>query len=185
MIPQPGVVDEKSRDSYVPLDDPGSSDDECTNTIQDEQETSLDNVIKLHKEVSSDIEFWLRSGNPNFVKCYSKYLQTYKKIVTKARGQAPINSLSSAYVSFGRNTNCKMLPILHNANKRIRVQPTAISRRRSGIKSSLAQPSGRKTTLKKDDNSLMPPRKRKKEPNRKRNLSLNIKINKPNAGHTR
>ena len=91
----------------------------------------------------------MRNGNPNFIKCYSKYLETYKKIVNKARGQAPINSLSSAYVAFGRNRNCKILPILHNANKRIRVQPTTISRRRSGIKSSLAQPFGPKPTLKK------------------------------------
>ena len=179
-ITEPVVVNEIPK--YVPLnDEPENVDDEHT----DKPETSLEDVIKLHKEVSSDIEFWLRSGNPNFIKCYSKYLETYKKIVNKARGQSPINSLSSGYVSFGRNTNCKMLPILHNANKRIRVQPTAISRRRSGIKSSLAQPAGRKPTLRKKDQCTMPARKRKKEPNRKRNLSLNINLNKPNAGHTR
>lgn len=179
-ITEPVVVNEIPK--YVPLnDEPENVDDEHT----DKPETSLEDVIKLHKEVSSDIEFWLRSGSPNFIKCYSKYLETYKKIVNKARGQSPINSLSSGYVSFGRNTNCKMLPILHNANKRIRVQPTAISRRRSGIKSSLAQPAGRKPTLRKKDQCTMPDRKRKKEPNRKRNLSLNINLNKPNAGHTR
>ena len=55
----------------------------------------------------------------------------------------------------------------------------------SGIKSSLAQPSGPKPTLKKKNQCMMPARKRKKEPNRKRNLSFNININKPNAGHTR
>jgi hypothetical protein len=78
-----------------------------------------------------------------------------------------------------------MLPVLHNANKRIRVQPTAISRCRSSIKSSLAQPSGHKPKLTKDEKCTMPSGKRKKEPNRKRNLSLNINLNKPNAGHTR
>ena len=185
-ITQPEVVDEKATSIPLPANDERSSTEhECPNEVHDEQETSLEDIIKFHKEVSSDIEYWLRSGNQNFIKCYSKYLQTYKKIVNKARGQAPINSLSTAYVSFGRNTNCKMLPVLHNANKRIRVQPTAISRRRSGIKSSLAQPSGPKPKLAKDDKCTMPARKRKKEPNRKRNLSLNINLNKPNAGHTR
>ena len=175
-----------NKNPNIPLNDKlDNNENDYTNPTSEQQETSLDDVIKLHKEVSSDIEFWLRNGNPNFTKCYSKYLETYKKIVNKARGQAPINSLSSAYVAFGRNTNCKMLPILHNANKRIRVQPTTISRRRSGIKSSLAQPSGPKPTLKKKDQCTMPARKRKKEPNRKRNLSFNININKPNAGHTR
>jgi hypothetical protein len=65
------------------------------------------------------------------------------------------------------------------------LEPTAISRRRSGIKSSLAQPAGRKPTLRKIDQCTMPDRKGKKEPNRKRNLSLNINLNKPNVGHTR
>lgn len=116
-ITEPVVVDECP--NYIPLNDkPNNSEDECVNATCDET-MNLEDVVKLHKEVSSDIECWLRSGNPNFLKCYSKYLETYKKIVTKARGQAPINSLSSAYISFGKNTNSKLLPILHNANKRI------------------------------------------------------------------
>ncbi|CAB3978616.1 Hypothetical predicted protein [Paramuricea clavata] len=74
-ITEPVVVNEIPK--YVPLnDEPENIDDEHT----DKLETSLDNVIKLHKELSSDIEFWLRSGNPNFIKCYSKYLETYKKL---------------------------------------------------------------------------------------------------------
>ena len=61
-------------------------------------EPILDGVLKLHKEVSDDIEFRLRSSDQNFIKCYSEYLNTYHKIVSKARGQAPLNSLSAAYM---------------------------------------------------------------------------------------
>ena len=76
-----------------------------------------------------------------------------------------------------------MLLILNNTNKRIRVQPTSISRRRSGIKSSLAQPSGRKPSLRTHDQNIRPARKRKKQQNRRRNLSLNVNLSQPNAGH--
>lgn len=147
----------------------------------------IEDVLKLHKEVSDDVEFWLRSGDQNFIKCYSKYLDTYRKIINKARGQTPLNNLSSAYVSFGKNTSGKLIPILHNSNKRIHVQPTSISRRKSGIKSSQAQPPGRKPTPNKrdQDSSIMTVRKKKKQANRKRNLAMNINLNQPNAGHTR
>ena len=105
-ITQPEVV-EKATSIPLPANNECSSNEhECTNALNDEQETSLEDIIKFHKEMSSDMEYWLQSGNQNFIKCYSKYLQTYKRIVNKARVQAPINSLSTAYVPFGRNTSC-------------------------------------------------------------------------------
>ena len=124
----------------IPLNDKlDNIENDYTSPTSEQQETGLDDVIKLHKEVSSDIEFWLRNGNPNFIKCYRKYLETYKKIVNKTRGQAPINSRASANVAFGRNKN-----------KRIRVQPTTISCHRSGIKSSCTTFRPKPTLVKKE-----------------------------------
>ena len=60
----------------------------------------LDDVLKLHKEVSDDIEFSLRSSDQNFIKGYSKYLNTYHKIASKASGQAQLSSLSDAYCMY-------------------------------------------------------------------------------------
>ena len=82
------------------------------------------------------------------------------------------------------------LPILHNGSQ-IRVQPTSISRRKSGIKSSTAQPSGRHRKLITEANGVkkgkenMSVRKTLSNQKRKRNLSLNIRNNLPNAGATR
>ena len=77
------------------------------------------------------------------------------------------------------------MPVLHD-NSRIKVQPTAISRRKSGIKSTSAQPSGRRPMLSntyKDAN--MKVRKTFNSQKRNRNLAHNIKKNLPNAGPKR
>ena len=152
--------------------------------------TSLNEILRLHHEVSEDIEYRLCTSDKNFRKCYFNYLSVYKKIISKCRGQAPIAALASAYVQFGKNKNGTCLPILRNGSQ-IRVQPTSISRRKSGNKSSTAQPSGchRKIGAKgtgvkkgKENTSV---RKTSTNQKRKRNLSLNIRNNLPNAGATR
>ena len=154
------------------------------------EDISLNEILKLHHEVSEDIEYRLCTSDNNFRKCYLNYLTLYKKIISKCRGQAPISALASAYVHFGKNKNGNCLPILHNGSQ-IRVQPTSISRRKSGIKSSTAQPSGchRKLTTKrngvKTGKENMSVRKTFNNQKRKRNLSLNIRNNLPNAGATR
>ena len=117
-----------------------------------------------------------------------KYLQQYRKIVMKSLGPSSANCLASAYVDFGKDRNGKLLPVLHRSNKRIHVQPTAIARRKSNIKSTTAQPSGPKPTRQlkrtvKDANFL--PDNNISRKKRKRNLSLNVQRNQPNAGHTR
>jgi len=105
------------------------------------EEISLREILKLLHEVSEYIEYRLCKSDNNFCKCYFIYLTLYKKINAKCRGQAPISALANAYVHFGKNKSGNCLPILHNGSQ-TRVQPTSISRRKSGIKSSITQPSG-------------------------------------------
>ena len=88
------------------------------------EDISLNEILKLHHEVSEDIEYRLCTSDNNFGKCYFHYLTLYKKIISKCRGQAPIAALASAYVQFGKNKNGNCLPILHNGSQ-IRVQPTS------------------------------------------------------------
>jgi len=104
-----------------------------------DEDISMEQIIQLHKQVSQDIEYKIRTSNNNFRQCYFKYLSLYRKIIAKRRGQAPVAALASAYAHFGKDrdrnyrfVNPNYLPILHN-RARIKVQPTAISRRKSGI----------------------------------------------------
>ena len=124
--------------------------DNCISSQTDanlpDAELSVDQIIKLHQQVSQDIEYKLRTSDTNFRLCYYKYLTLYRKIISKCRGQAPVASLATAYTQFGKDRGGNYLPVLHN-NSRIKVQPTAISRRKSGIKSTSAQPSGRHPML--------------------------------------
>ena len=102
----------------------------------------MEQIIQLHKQVSQDIEYKIFTSDNNFCQCYFRYLSLYRKIIAKRRGQALVAALASAYAHFGKDRDRNYLPILHNC-ARIKVQPTAISQRKSGIKSSTAQPSGR------------------------------------------
>ena len=159
-------------------------DKECDETI------SLDKIIKRHHEVAADIELKLRNEDSNFQKCYFNFLKTYQKIVTKCRGHSPVASLSSAFAHFGKQQN-NLLPVLHNGS-RIRVQPTSISRRKSAIKSSSAQPPGpkpkpqaeRKRKWNPDEKENMKIRKQAKK-KRQHSLSINVKKNVANAGPKR
>ena len=150
-----------------------------------DDELSLDQIIKLHQQVSQDIEYKLRTSDNNFRLCYFKYLTLYRRIISKCRGQAPVASLATAYAQFGKERGGNYLPVLHNSS-RIKVQPTAISRRKSGIKSSSAQPSGRRPKLS-DSNkdAKMKVRKTYNNQKRRRNLAHNIRKNIPNAGPKR
>ena len=129
--------------------------------------------------------------NNNFKKCYYNLLRTYRKIVTKCRGQSPVASLASAFVHFGKQQNSNLIPVLHNGS-RIRVQPTSVSRRKSGVKSCSAQPSGPKPRLQTgvkrqwqaNDKEVIGIRKLAKR-KRQRNLSVNVKKNIANAGAKR
>ena len=56
-------------------------------------------------------------------------------------------SLSSAYISSSKQQNGNFLPVLHNGSK-MHVQPTSISQRKTGIKSSCAQPPGPRPNFK-------------------------------------
>ena len=158
-----------------------------TTDFEGAKDLNLEKIIELHKQVTGDIEMRLRNGDASFRQCYMKYLQQYRKIVLKSRGPSSANCLASAYADFGKDRNGKLLPVLHRSNKRIHVQPTAIARRKSNNKSTTAQPSGLKPRQLKrtvQDHNFVPDNNicRKK---RKRNLSLNVKKNQPNAGYTR
>ena len=60
-----------------------------------------------------------------------------KRSFRNAEGMHPLLHLPVLVYSLSRTKNGKCLPILHNGSQ-IRVQPTSISRRKAGIKSSTA-----------------------------------------------
>ena len=106
-----------------------------------------------------------------------KYLEVYRKTVSKARDQAPVAALATAFVNFGKERNRLTLPILHNSRAKIRVQPRSISRRKSKGKSSRSQVPGRKPSLngvkglRKGDKQQLKLRKTAPSSKRKRNLA--------------
>ena len=118
-----------------------------------------------------------------------KYLEVYRKIISTARGQAPIAALATAFVNFGKDRNEQTLPILHNSRAKIRVQSTSISRRKSKAQSSRSQAPGRKPSLngvqglRKGDKQQLKLRKTTSSSKCKRNLAENVKLNLPKAGH--
>ena len=182
-----------SNDHVVPMDTDSlatPADDSC-GSLSPKKEVELKDILKLHKQVSDDIELKLKTTDNNFRACYMKYLEVYRKIISKARGQAPVAALATAFVNFGKDRNGLILPILHNSRAKIRVQPTSISRRKSKAKSSRSQVPGRKPSLsgvkglRKGDNQQLKLRKTASSSKRKRNLAENVKLNLPNAGHAR
>ena len=182
-----------SNDHVVPMDTdtlPTPADDSC-GSPSPKKEVELKDTLKLHKQVSDDIELKLKTTDNNFRACYMKYLEVYRKIISKARGQAPVAALATAFVNFGKDRNGLTLPILHNSRAKIRVQPTSISRRKSKAKSSRSQVPGRKPSLngvkglRKGDKQQLKLRKTASSSKRKRNLAENVKLNLPNAGHAR
>jgi hypothetical protein len=95
------------------------------NSQQDEPIT-VKKILKLHHEVTADIELKLRNEDNNFKKRYLNFLRTYQEIVTKCCGHSPDASLASAFVYFGKQPNNNLFPVLDNGS-RIPVQPTSIS----------------------------------------------------------
>ena len=63
--------------------------DNCISSQTDanlpDAELSVDQIIKLHQQVSQDIEYKLRTSDTNFRLCYYKYLTLYRKIISKCR----------------------------------------------------------------------------------------------------
>ena len=88
-----------------------------------DDEFELENTLRLHRQVSNDIELKLRITDKNFQACYKKYyLEIYRNIISKSRGQAPVAALATAFVNFAKDHNGLTLPILHNSKAKIRVQ---------------------------------------------------------------
>ena len=182
-----------SNDHVVPMDTDSlatPADDSC-GSPSPKKEVELKDILKLHKQVTDDIELKLKTTDNNFRACYMKYMEVYRKIISKARGQAPVAALATAFVNFAKDRNGLTLPILHNSRAKIRVQPTSISRRKSKAKSSRSQVPGRKPSLngvkglRKGDKQQLKLRKTASSSKRKRNLAENVKLNLPNAGHAR
>ena len=48
-----------------------------------------------------------------------KYLEVYRNIISKAKGQPPVATLPTAFVNFGKDQNRLTLPILHNSRAKI------------------------------------------------------------------
>ena len=70
------------------------ADDACGGPSSKKEE-ELKDVLKLHKQVSDDIELKLKTTDNNFRACYMKYLEVYRKTVSKARDQAPVAALAT------------------------------------------------------------------------------------------
>ena len=109
----------------------------------------------------------------DFRQCYLKYL--VQENICKSGGQAPVAALASAYEHFCKDRDRDYQPILRNRS-RIKVQPIAISSRKSGIKSSTAQPSGRWLKLSNNMENDMRVRKIFNNKKRRRNLILNPSV---------
>ena len=64
--------------------------DNCINTFADtnlpDDDLSISQIIDLHRQVSQDIEYTLRTSDTNFWLCYYKYLTLYRRIISKCRG---------------------------------------------------------------------------------------------------
>ena len=189
-------MDIDNNDHFVPMDTDSfaSSDVPCIIRSPDkeiEAEIELQDILKLHKQVSDDIEVKIKTTDNNFRACYMKYLEVYRNIISKARGQGPVAALATAFVNFGKDRNGLTLPIFHNSRAKLRVQPTSISRRKSKTKSSTSQVPGPKLTLngvkglRQGDKHQLKLRKTATSSKRQRNLAKNVKLNLPNAGHTR
>lgn len=121
-----------SNDHVVPmatdtLSEATPGDDSC-GSPSPKKEVELKDILKPHKQVSDDIELKLKTTDNNFRACYMKYLEVYRKIISKARGHAPVAALATAFVNFGKDQNGLTLPILHSSREKNRVQPTSISR---------------------------------------------------------
>ena len=170
------------------------ADDSC-GSLSPKKEVELKDILKLHK--TSKRWHWIKAKN-NWEQLqgmlyYMKYLEVYRKRISKARGQALVAALATAFVNFGKDRNGLTLPILHSSRAKIRVQPTSISRRESNAKSSRSQLSatGQKPSLngvkglRKGDRLQLKLRETASSSKRKRNLAENVKLNLPNAGHAR
>jgi len=150
-------IDMETNDYCFPMevdsDLPSTQDDTFSSQPSDkesrfEADIQLQVILRVHRQVQDDIELKLKTtGNNSNRACYMKYLEVYRKIILKARGQAPVAALATAFVHFGKDQNGLTLPILHNSKAKIRVQPTSISRRKSKLKTSTAQTSGPKPSL--------------------------------------
>ncbi|CAH3027941.1 unnamed protein product, partial [Porites evermanni] len=106
-----------SNDHVVPmatdtLSEATPGDDSC-GSPSPKKEVELKDILKPHKQVSDDIELKLKTTDNNFRACYMKYLEVYRKIISKARGHAPVAALATAFVNFGKDQNGLTLPILH------------------------------------------------------------------------
>ncbi|KAJ7363567.1 hypothetical protein OS493_009727 [Desmophyllum pertusum] len=104
-----------------------TTDDTCSSQSSDkdsgiEADIELQDILKLHRQVNDDIELKLKTTDKNFRACYMKYLEVYRNVISKARGQAPVAALATAFVNFGKDRHGLTLPILHNSRARIRVQ---------------------------------------------------------------
>lgn len=97
----PPLID---NDNGKPIQDNESSSTHPSDEMDVPEDISLE-ILKLHHEVSEDIEYRLCTSDNNFCKCYFNYLTLYKKIISKCRGQAPIAALASTYVQFGKKKN--------------------------------------------------------------------------------
>ena len=193
-------IDMDTNDYCVPMEVdsalPPTQDDTSSSQSSDEEsrfevDIQLQDILRLHKQVQDDIELKLKTTDNNFRACYMKYLEICRKIISKARGQAPVAALATAFAHFGKDQKGLTLPILHNSKAKIRVQPTSISRRKSKLKTTTAQTSGPKSSFDgvkgKETNGKHRLKLRKTASNTKRQRSLarNVKQNLPNAGHAR
>ena len=107
-------IDMDTNDYCVPMEVdsalPTTQDDTSSSQSSDEEsgfevDIQLQDILRLHKQVQDDIELKLKTTDNNFRACYMKYLEIYRKIISKARGQAPVAALATAFAHFRKDQN--------------------------------------------------------------------------------
>ncbi|RMX38895.1 hypothetical protein pdam_00025081, partial [Pocillopora damicornis] len=77
LLPMPDSPETETMETNDGIIDAG------TDATLPNDEVPLDQIIKLHQQVSQDIEYKLRTSDTNFRLCYYKYLTLYRKIISK------------------------------------------------------------------------------------------------------
>jgi len=106
---QHAKIDMDNHDYVVPMEvdydiPPTTSSSQSSDEESEvEADIQMEDILRLHLKVQSDIELKLKTTDKNFRACYMKYLEVYSKIISKARSHTPVAALATAFVNFGKD----------------------------------------------------------------------------------
>ena len=141
-----------------------------------------DRVIQLRNDFISDVDSRIEQMDTQYLNGLCKFFTVYTDTIKKSE---PVNSATPQLSSLLHSYFVKNQPASTciAGTRRIKVQPTAIARRREGIaRGSQYAPSGRPPKRKASGEDCHTQTKRGKQDHtkRKHSLSLNVKLNQPN-----